>query len=93
MIRHAIPTDAPAICAIYNYYVLHSTITFEEIPVLSTDMERRIATVQEKYLWLVYEENGKIIGYAYAGQWKPRSAYKHTVETSVYLAPEEKVGG
>ncbi len=93
MIRHAIPTDAPAICAIYNHYVLHTTITFEEILVVVGDMEQRISTVQEKYHWLVYEEAGKIIGYAYAGQWKPRSAYKHTVETSVYLAPEEKGRG
>ena len=93
MIRHAHPTDAPAICAIYNHYVLHTTITFEEIPVNDKEMEQRIATVQEKYPWLVYEEEGRIIGYAYASQWKPRSAYKHTVETSVYLAPEEKGRG
>lgn len=93
MIRHARPNDAAAICAIYNHYVLHTTITFEEIPVVAGDMEQRIATVQEKYPWLVYEEDGRIIGYAYAGQWKPRSAYKHTVETSVYLDPEEKGKG
>lgn len=93
MIRHAHPSDALAICAIYNHYVLHTTITFEEIPVSDKEMEQRIATVQENYPWLVYEEAGRIIGYAYASQWKPRSAYKHSVETSVYLAPEEKGRG
>lgn len=88
MIRDARPEDSPAICHIYNHYVLHSIVTFEETPVTEAEMRQRIAGVQEKYAWLVREENGVVVGYAYAGQWKPRAAYRNTVESSVYLDPE-----
>lgn len=87
MIRNAVCDDAASIAAIYNYYVLHSVITFEETPIPVADMAERIAVVQTKYPWLVYEENGIVIGYAYASQWKVRAAYRHTVETSIYLHP------
>jgi L-amino acid N-acyltransferase YncA len=87
MIRSARPEDSLAISNIYNYYVLHTVVTFEEVPVTAANMQQRIADVQSRYSWLVYEENGMVIGYAYAGQWKSRAAYRHTVESSVYLDP------
>ncbi len=85
MIRNATLGDAAAICNIYNHYVLHTIITFEEEPVTEEDMAQRITTISADYPWLVYEENDTIIGYAYAGSWKTRSAYRFTVESSVYL--------
>ncbi len=87
MIRTAAKADAAAICAIYNHYIASSDATFDEAPVAVDDMARRIATVTAAWPWLVAEVGGAIIGYAYASQWKPRSGYRHTVESTVYLDP------
>ena len=87
MIRNATIDDVAAICNIYNHYVLNTTVTFEEEAVSPIQMVKRIGDVQSKYPWLVYESEGSIIGYAYANAWKPRAAYRHTVEVSVYLDP------
>lgn len=88
MIRDARPDDAPAIAAIYNPYIADTTISFEETSVSADAMVERIAAVQAAGLpWLVCEEeNGTIVGYAYATPWRVRHAYRFSVETSVYLA-------
>jgi L-amino acid N-acyltransferase YncA len=85
MIRPAQPTDAPAICNIYNYYVLNTTVTFEEEAVNADEMAKRMAEVTAQFPWLVHEIEGKVIGYAYASAWKSRCAYKYSVEVTVYL--------
>jgi L-amino acid N-acyltransferase YncA len=77
--------DIPAICAIYNYYIEHTVITFEEDPVTIAQMQERITTYTQLYPWLVCEDAGEVVGYAYASKWKERSAYKHTAEVTVYL--------
>lgn len=87
MIREARANDVEAICRIYNHYITHTTITFEEQTVSSTEMAARIAEYTATLPWLVLEEEGDVLGYAYAGPWKGRSAYRHTVESSVYLDP------
>lgn len=88
-IRAASPKDAQAIAAIYNPYVLHSCITFEEVPVTADEITQRIAAVQVAGLpWLVAEDNGQVVGYAYAAPWRSRPAYRYAVESTVYLAPE-----
>lgn len=87
MIRAATRADAAAICTIYNHYVATSDATFDETPVSVDDMTQRIATITAAWPWLVAEDHGAIIGYAYASQWKPRSGYRHTVESTIYLAP------
>jgi phosphinothricin acetyltransferase len=87
MIRPASALDAAALCAIYNHYIVDSVITFEEVTVDESEFAARIAKVQGAGLpWLVAEHEGAIIGYAYAGAWKERSAYRFSVEASVYLA-------
>jgi L-amino acid N-acyltransferase YncA len=87
MIRSATAQDATALCEIYNYYIDNTVITFEEVRVADTGFRARIAKVQDAGLpWLVAESAGQIIGYAYAGAWKERSAYRFSVEASVYLA-------
>ncbi|MFZ6843681.1 arsinothricin resistance N-acetyltransferase ArsN1 family B [Undibacterium sp. RuTC16W] len=78
--------DAEAICRIYNYYVVNSTISFEEEEVGVTEMTRRILDITHDYPWLVLERDGMVVGYAYATKWKPRSAYRFSVECSVYLS-------
>jgi len=85
-IRPALSADAPAICAIYNPYVATTTITFEEEPVADADMAQRIADVAAAGLpWLVAEAGGKVVGYAYATKWRARAAYRHSVESTVYV--------
>ena len=88
MIRPATPQDAAALCAIYNHYVDNTVITFEEVRVKEAEFRARIAKVQDAGLpWLVADSEGTPVAYAYAGPWKERSAYRFSVETSVYLAP------
>lgn len=88
MLRHCTPTDAAQICDIYNYYVRDTVVTFEESPVLEADMSGRIADITSHWPWLVWEVDGAILGYAYATPWKARAAYRHAVESSIYLAPQ-----
>lgn len=87
IIREATPADAAAICGIYNPYIEYTTISFEEQPVSVADMAERIAGTQAQGLpWLVAEtEDGELFGYAYASRWRARPAYRHAVESSVYL--------
>jgi phosphinothricin acetyltransferase len=88
-IRTAHADDAQAIAAIYNPYILTTTISFEEEPVTDAAMAQRVADVQAGGLpWLVAEREGKLLGYAYATKWRVRHAYRFSVESSVYLAPE-----
>jgi phosphinothricin acetyltransferase len=84
MIRAAKVGDAKSICGIYNYYVKTAAITFEEIPVSINEMESRIRAVVAKYPWLVWEEEGEILGYAYVNTWKDRSSYRYSAEDSIY---------
>ena len=86
MLRTATMADAAAIAVIYNHYVAHTIITFEEDPVPEAEMEQRIKDVFEANLpWFVWEEGGRVLGYAYAGKWKSRCAYRYAVESSIYL--------
>ncbi len=86
MIRTANAADAQQIADIYNPYVLDSGITFEEIPVAADEMARRIESTQSHSLpWLVAEEQGAVVGYAYANPWKARTAYRFAVEITVYV--------
>lgn len=86
MIRPASSTDAQAIAAIYNPYVRDTTISFEEAPVSAAEMATRIAKVTTDFPWLVWEEEGVVLGYAYATTWRARHAYRFAVETAIYLA-------
>ncbi|WIG56810.1 MAG: hypothetical protein OJF61_002598 [Rhodanobacteraceae bacterium] len=81
--------DAESICAIYNHYVEHTIVTFEEQPVTTAEMQSRITAVLEKLPWLVLEHDGAIAGYAYASPWKARSGYRFAAESSIYLAPAQ----
>jgi phosphinothricin acetyltransferase len=85
--RHCVPADAPRICEIYNHYVRDTVVTFEEVPVSAQEMSERIAAVTSHLPWLVWERDRSVVGYAYATPWKPRSAYRFSVESTVYLDP------
>jgi L-amino acid N-acyltransferase YncA len=87
MIRACTTADATAICSIYNHYVRETVITFEEAPVAVPEMAQRVVDVATRFPWLVAEEGNEIVGYAYATPWKTRSAYRFSVESTVYVAP------
>ena len=89
MIRSATIRDAEVTACIYNHYIANTVITFEERTIAPEQMAERIETVTSAALpWLVAEHDGHVLGYAYATQWKGRSAYRFSVETTVYLAAE-----
>lgn len=93
MIRAVKLEDAREIAEIYNYYILNSCVTFEELPVSTEEIRQRIEAFHLKFPWLVFEKDHEIIGYAYASAWKSRSAYKHTVESTIYLKKEATKNG
>lgn len=93
MIRLAKQSDAQQISDIYNDYVLNTTITYEEEPVSFQEMAERIRKISASYPFVVFEKQGAVVGYAYASKWKERSAYRFTVETTVYLKRDEKGQG
>jgi L-amino acid N-acyltransferase YncA len=87
-IRPSREDDVPAITAIYAHYVLNSTATFEIDSPSPGDMAARRAEVLARGLpWLVLEEEGQVLGYAYCNWFKPRPAYRYSAENSIYLAP------
>lgn len=86
VIRSAAPADSAAITRIYNEYIRSTAVTFEEEPVTSDEIEGRMKQISGEGLpWLVTERAGNVVGYAYAGKWKNRSAYRFSVESTVYL--------
>lgn len=86
MLRAATPADAAAIAAIYNHYVLHTIVTFEEEAVTADEIATRIREVQGAGIpWFVWEEHGRVLGYTYASKWKSRCSFRYSLETTVYL--------
>ncbi len=89
MIRPVRPKeDAGEITAIYNEYVLHSTASFETVPLSQAEMLGRIESIVRGFPYLVYEQEGRVAGFCYVHPWKERAAYHHTLETTVYVAPQ-----
>ncbi|MBL9215237.1 MAG: N-acetyltransferase [Opitutaceae bacterium] len=87
MIRAATTADAAAIAAIYNHYVENTVVTFEEEPIGRREMARRIREISARLPFLVAVEDREVVGYTYANSWKTRSAYRYSVESTVYLGP------
>ena len=89
IVRPATPADAEALAAIYGDAVVHGFGTFEEVPPSPADMEARRRTVADQGLpYLVAEDAGRVLGFAYAAPFRPRAAYRYTLEDSVYVAPD-----
>jgi phosphinothricin acetyltransferase len=95
VLKHPMPTirpsrddDLDAITHIYGHHVLHGTGTFETTPPSLADMTTRRADVLSKGLpWLVVEDGGQVLGFAYGNWFKPRPAYRFSVEDSIYMDP------
>jgi phosphinothricin acetyltransferase len=89
VVRDAGEGDLSAVQAIYAHHVLTGLGSFEEQPPDAAEIARRFRAVVEAGLpYLVAELEGKVVGYAYAAPFRPRPAYRHTVENSVYVSPE-----
>ncbi|MCW8084583.1 GNAT family N-acetyltransferase [Sabulicella glaciei] len=94
IIRDSRPEDVPAIAAIYGHWVLHGLASFEEEAPGAAEMgRRREAILAGGFPYLVAEQGGRVLGYAYAGPYRPRRAYRFTVENSIYVAPGMGGGG
>lgn len=87
-IRDARRSDVPAMLAIYAPFVEHTAVSFEYDVPTEAEFARRLEAHQAAFPWLVCEENGRVMGYAYAGRAFERAAYGWNAEISCYLAPE-----
>ena len=84
-LRIAKPEDGPVLAEIYKPYVTDTSITFDYEPVSGEEFSKRIENTLKRYPYLVAEQNGEVIGYAYASAFKGRAAYDWSVETSIYV--------
>jgi phosphinothricin acetyltransferase len=87
-VRSAVPADLESVAAICAHYVMTTVTTFEEIPPTPTDWQRRLDDLADRNLpFLVSDQDGIVTGYAYASPWRPKPAYRYTVEDTVYISP------
>jgi L-amino acid N-acyltransferase YncA len=92
-IRDATELDAEACAAVYAPYVTDTVITFESDPPTAPEMARRIAAARRTHAWLVLEDGGRVVGYAYGGPFRSREAWRWSCEVSVYLEAGRRRGG
>ncbi|GAA1841268.1 GNAT family N-acetyltransferase [Agromyces salentinus] len=87
--RDAVPADLPAVREIYNYYVANSTVTFDEDAMTLKEWKAKYAFLQKLGMPFIVAEapSGQLLGYALVAPWKPKRAYRFTVENSIYLGP------
>jgi phosphinothricin acetyltransferase len=90
LVRPSRAADVPSIAAIYAHHVRHGLASFEiEPPAIEEMARRRTETLARGLPYLVAEAEGRVVGYAYAGPYRARPAYRYTVEDSVYVAPDQ----
>jgi L-amino acid N-acyltransferase YncA len=85
MIREVMISDAKTIAEIYNYYILNTIITFEFDPLTPEEIAHRMENYRKVGPYLVYEEAGEVVGYAYVSRFRDRKAYENSVESTIYL--------
>lgn len=93
MIRAIRKEDIPLILNWYNWYIEHSEATFETDPLTFEEFTGRVEMITAKYPWIIYEEEGKAVGYAYLASFIPRAAYDWTCDLAIYLDPLERGKG
>jgi L-amino acid N-acyltransferase YncA len=92
-IRDAVPQDAAACARVYEPYVRDTAVSFETEAPTAEQMAERIVAAQRAHAWLVAEDEGRVVGYAYAGPFRTREAYRFSCEVSVYLEPGRRRTG
>ena len=85
MIRKATLADAKALLEIYNYYVIHTTVTFDENALSLSVFKDKVELILKAYPCIVFEENNEVLGFAYGSKFRPKPAYNYTVESTVYV--------
>ncbi|MCL5129471.1 MULTISPECIES: GNAT family N-acetyltransferase [unclassified Algibacter] len=85
MIRKATLDDVNSLLEIYNYYVINTTVTFDEVPVSLSAFTEKLELILKDYPCIVFEENNEISGFAYGSKFRPKPAYNFTVESTVYV--------
>ena len=93
MIRYVEEKDYKEITDIYNYYIKNTTITFEEDELSYDNMRKRIDSIKKMFPYIVYERDGDILGYAYLNYFSERSAYRFSLDLSIYLKNGELTNG
>lgn len=93
LLRAVAESDVGAITRIYNHYIEHSTATFDEECLSEESTAQKIDRITERYPWLVFQADGQVVGYAHAGPFRGRSAYRFTTEATIYLIPESQGKG
>lgn len=93
MIRYVEEKDYKEITDIYNYYIKNTNISFEEDELSYDNMRKRIDSIKKKFPYIVYEEDGTILGYAYLNYFSERSAYRFSLDLSIYLKNGELTKG
>ena len=94
LVRDSRDSDLPAITAIYRHHVLHGLASFEEeAPPLEEMAKRRAGYLTAGYPYIVAEAEGRVLGYAYVSAYRPRPAYRFSVENSIYIDQEARRGG
>ncbi len=88
-VRPFAPGDEHAICEIYNHFISHTVVTFEEVPLSPAQMRERIDAYRRTHPWLVCEVGSEagplLVGYSYASAYHARAAFRHTAEVTVYV--------
>ena len=92
-LRTASVADAAALAKIYEYYVKNTTVSFEYDPPSVSEFAERISHKMQKYPYLVAEDDGRPVGYAYASEYRERRAYDWSVELSIYVDKDERSCG
>ena len=93
IIRSYLEGDEKRVAEIYRYYVENTTVSFEEVAPTECEFAERIKRITSNYPFLVAEDNGKVIGYAYLDVFNPRSAYRKTADLSIYVDVNCRHGG
>lgn len=88
MIRPFEPSDLNPMREIYNYYAENTLLTFDDTALSEADFAAKLDNVITKYPCLIYEKEGKVLGFAYATEWKSNPAYRFTASTTIYFHPE-----
>ncbi len=87
--RPVVPDDLGTVAAIYAHYVVTTVVTFDEVAPTAQHWRERLDDLRRRRLpFLVADVDGQVAGYAYASPWRPKPAYRYTVEDSIYLAPD-----
>ncbi|MDO4415360.1 MAG: GNAT family N-acetyltransferase [Erysipelotrichaceae bacterium] len=93
MIRSLKEEDIPLILSWYNWYIEHSEATFETEQLSLQEFQDRVHMIMKTYPWIILEEDGKPVGYAYLASFIPRAAYDWTIDLAIYLDPEQRGKG